>query len=140
MKLYSHRSVLIFAALMIGGTIVAKSAFAKPQEKLIITGTGSSIGVMKRMAGGFQKRYPNVTVSVPPSIGSTGGIKAVREGEDRYCLVRPFPQAGGEDSGNHRGVLRPDGLYLRGAGVKPNRRAQPKRDRRDIHGKAQDLA
>lgn len=86
MKLYPHRFVLIFAALMIGGTIVAKSAFAKPQEKLIITGTGSSIGVMKRMAGGFQKRYPNVTVSVPPSIGSTGGIKAVKEGKIDIAL------------------------------------------------------
>ena len=81
MKLYSHRIILIIAALMIGGAIVADSAFANPQEKLIIAGTGSSIGVMKRMADGFQRRHPNVTVNILPSIGSTGGIKAVKEGK-----------------------------------------------------------
>jgi phosphate transport system substrate-binding protein len=81
MKLYSHRIILIFAALMIGGAIVVDSAFANPQEKLIITGTGSGIGVMKRMADGFQRRHPNVTFSILPSIGSTGGIKAVKEGK-----------------------------------------------------------
>jgi len=81
MKLYSHRIILIIAALMIGGAIVADSAFANPQEKLIIAGTGLSIGVMKRMADGFQRRHPNVTVNILPSIGSTGGIKAVKEGK-----------------------------------------------------------
>ncbi|MBU2026507.1 MAG: substrate-binding domain-containing protein [Proteobacteria bacterium] len=80
MKRYSRHPILIFAALMIGGAIAAGSALANPQEKLIITGTGSSIGVMKRMAEGFQKKHPNVAVDVLPSIGSTGGIKAVKEG------------------------------------------------------------
>lgn len=86
MKLYSHRIILIIAALMIGGAIVADSAFANPQEKLIIAGTGSSIGVMKRMADGFQRRHPNVTFSILPSIGSTGGIKAVKEGKIDIAL------------------------------------------------------
>lgn len=81
MKCYSRHLILIFAALMIGGAIVAGPAFANPQEKLIITGTGSSIGVMERMADGFQKRHPNVTVNILSSIGSTGGIKAVKEGK-----------------------------------------------------------
>jgi phosphate transport system substrate-binding protein len=81
MKLYPHRHIFIFAVLMIGGAIIVGSAFANPQEKLIIAGTGSSIGVMKRMVHGFQKRHPNVTVGILPSIGSTGGIKAVKEGK-----------------------------------------------------------
>ncbi len=81
MKCCSHRLILIFTALMIGGAIVAGDAFANPQAKLIIAGTGSSIGVMKRMAADFQQRHPDVTVSILPSIGSTGGIKAVTEGK-----------------------------------------------------------
>ena len=81
MKRYLHHLILIFTALMIGGAIVEGSAFANPQEKLIITGTGASIGVMKRMANGFQKRHPNVTVNILPSVGSTGGIKAVKAGK-----------------------------------------------------------
>ncbi|MBU1744931.1 MAG: substrate-binding domain-containing protein [Proteobacteria bacterium] len=47
---------------------------------MIIAGTGSSIGPMQRMGEVFQKKYPTVTVNVLPSIGSTGGIKAVKEG------------------------------------------------------------
>jgi phosphate transport system substrate-binding protein len=83
MKLYPLRHMLSFVILilMIGGAIVARSAFANPQEKLIIAGTGSSIGVMKRMVDGFQKRHPNVIVDILPSIGSMGGIKAVKEGK-----------------------------------------------------------
>ncbi|OHE23559.1 MAG: hypothetical protein A2Z43_09240 [Syntrophobacterales bacterium RBG_19FT_COMBO_59_10] len=73
--------ILIFTALMIGGSIVAGSASANPQEKLIITGTGSGTGVMRRMAEGFQRKHPNVAVDVLPSIGSAGGIKAVKEGK-----------------------------------------------------------
>ncbi len=60
---------------------VSGEASAGSKETLIITGTGSSIGVMKRMADGFQKRHPNGTVSLLPSIGSTGSIKAVKEGK-----------------------------------------------------------
>ncbi|MFH1148083.1 MAG: substrate-binding domain-containing protein [Pseudomonadota bacterium] len=49
------------------------------RKTLIITGTGSSIGTMQLMAKGFQKKHPGVIVQVLPSIGSTGGIKAVNE-------------------------------------------------------------
>lgn len=60
--------------------MVESSASASPKGKLIITGTGSSIGAMRRMAEGFQRKHPNVAIDVLPGIGSTGGIKAVKEG------------------------------------------------------------
>jgi phosphate transport system substrate-binding protein len=81
MKLYLRYQIFIFAALLFGGSLVTGAAFASSKETLMIAGTGSSIGAMKLMAKGFQKKHPNVTVEVLPSIGSTGGIKAVQDGK-----------------------------------------------------------
>lgn len=79
MKIYPRYQILIFAILLFIGSFFTGAASASSKETLIITGTGSSIGTMQLMANGFQKKHPGVTVQVPPSIGSTGGIKAVNE-------------------------------------------------------------
>ncbi len=81
MKIYLRYQVLIFAVLLFVGSIFTGVSSASSNETLIIAGNGSSIRIMKLMADGFQKRHPNVTVSILPSIGSTGGIKAVKEGK-----------------------------------------------------------
>jgi phosphate transport system substrate-binding protein len=81
MKIHLQNKILIFIPLLFMGSIFTGPASAGSKETLIITGTGSSIGTMKRMADGFEKRHPNVTFSILPSIGSTGGIKAVKEGK-----------------------------------------------------------
>ncbi len=49
-------------------------------EVLKIGGTGTSIGTMKLMAAEFQKAYPDMTVRILPSVGSSGAIKAVSQG------------------------------------------------------------
>lgn len=67
------------------------SASAIPERKLIITGTGAGVGAMRWMAAGFQRKHPNVAIEVLPSIGSTGGIKAVKEGRiDIGLSYRPL--------------------------------------------------
>lgn len=81
MTLYPSVLICILAIFLSGGSPVAGSASTTPKARLIITGTGSSIGVMQRMGEVFQKKRPPVTVSVLPSIGSTGGIKAVKAGK-----------------------------------------------------------
>lgn len=81
MKIYPRYQIIIFAILLFTGSFFTGAAFASSKETLIITGTGSSIGTMQLMARGFQKKHPGVTVQVPPSIGTTGGIKAVRDGQ-----------------------------------------------------------
>ena len=80
MKLYPGYLICTLAVLL-GDSLVAGSASMNPKEKLIITGTGSSIGTMQLMGEGFQKRHLKVTVNVLPSIGSTGAIKAVKAGQ-----------------------------------------------------------
>lgn len=69
----------IFILLLLGGLIFEGVACASSGATLVITGTGSSIGTMERMAKAYQKRHPHATVQVLPSIGSTGGIKAVND-------------------------------------------------------------
>lgn len=79
MKHYLRYPIFIFAALLFGGSIFSDSASASSKETLIITGTGTSIGTMELMANAFQKKHLDVIVRVLPSIGSTGGIKAVND-------------------------------------------------------------
>jgi phosphate transport system substrate-binding protein len=84
MKRCLRYQVFVFAAFLFGGSsgfLITGAASAGPKETLTIAGTGSSTGVMKLMAKGFQKKRPNVTVEVLPSIGSVGGIKAVKDGK-----------------------------------------------------------
>lgn len=72
--------IFIFSVLLLTSSVVESSAFTSPERKLIITGNGSGIGAMRRMAEGFQKKHPNVAIDVLPGIGSAGSIKAVKEG------------------------------------------------------------
>jgi phosphate transport system substrate-binding protein len=55
-------------------------------EELVIVGTGSGMPLLQAVGQAFNKQHPEISVSVPDSIGSGGGIKAV--GEDRYKLGR----------------------------------------------------
>jgi phosphate transport system substrate-binding protein len=78
-NIYFRYQFVIFTALLLVGSIFTGAAYAGSKETLMIAGTGSGISVMKLMARDFQRKHPNVTVKVLPSIGSTGGIRAVRE-------------------------------------------------------------
>ena len=78
MKRYPGCLVFAFTLLLFGNLLSEGSAATNPKETLIITGTGSSIGTMQRMSEVFVKKHPAFTVNVPASIGSTGGIRAVK--------------------------------------------------------------
>jgi phosphate transport system substrate-binding protein len=79
MKILLRHQIIIFALPLFAIFIFAGAASASSNQTLIISGTGSSISAMQLMAKGFQKKHPGVTVNVLPSIGTTGGIKAVNE-------------------------------------------------------------
>jgi phosphate transport system substrate-binding protein len=68
-------------------------------ETIRITGTGSSIGVMTLLAKEFQKRQAAVKVTILPSIGTTGGIKALKDDKIEIALTsRPLkPEEAGAD-------------------------------------------
>ena len=48
--------------------------------QIIIGGTGNAIGTMRLLAQAYQRSHPQIEIIVLPSIGSSGGIKAVPNG------------------------------------------------------------
>jgi phosphate transport system substrate-binding protein len=65
-------SLLFFALLTV------HSALA---QQLKVGGSGSGLAIMNHLATAYTKANPSVQVVVLPSLGSTGGIKAVASGE-----------------------------------------------------------
>jgi phosphate transport system substrate-binding protein len=63
--------------------VLAPAAFA---ENIEVVGTGDGIPVFKALGAAFSVKKPDVTVIVPPSIHSSGGIREV--GTDRAILGR----------------------------------------------------
>lgn len=64
--------------------ILFSLSFILPQasagQVLTVGGVGSSLGFAKVLARAFENNYPGINVKVLPSLGSTGGIKAVTSG------------------------------------------------------------
>jgi phosphate transport system substrate-binding protein len=64
---------------------------AKPAQTLTIGGTGCALGGIKEVATAFQKKYPDITIKIVPSLGSSGGINAVLAGTlDLALSARPL--------------------------------------------------
>ena len=57
------------------------AAVVNAQETLVIAGTGDSQALLRNLGAIFEKSHPGVTIEVPNSVGSGGGVKAVSSGE-----------------------------------------------------------
>jgi len=55
-------------------------------EELVIVGTGNGLPILKAVGTAFTKQNPEIVITLPKSIGSGGGVKAV--GNDEYALGR----------------------------------------------------
>lgn len=67
---------------------------AQAAEELRIGGTGTSLGAMQRLGQAFTAARPDVHVTVLPSMGSGGGIKAAIAGQLQIGLsARPLSSA-----------------------------------------------
>jgi phosphate transport system substrate-binding protein len=66
-------------AIMTVLAFLAPAVFA--EDTVRISGTGGAIGGLKHLGDAFEKKHPGVKVNVFPSLGSTGGIKAVAAGK-----------------------------------------------------------
>lgn len=58
-----------------------------PTEAVVVAGSGSNLPLTRALAEAFRRRSPGVKVVVPESIGSTGGIRAVRDGAIDVGLI-----------------------------------------------------
>ncbi len=89
----------LFSLLRIAFLIVPLSmicpASAPAGEQLVIGGTGGALAAMKTLASVFRRDHPEVSIKVLPSLGSSGGIRAVIAGAlDLGVSSRPLK--GGE--------------------------------------------
>lgn len=91
MKYLSHLLAGIMVAVLVTGIGIPTAARA---ETVKIGGTGSGLGVVKILAETFEKSHPGVSIKVIPSLGSTGGIKALLAGSlDLALSARPLNEA-----------------------------------------------
>lgn len=71
-----NRCLLLVAAVM----LTATGAIAAPGATVKIGGTGFGLEIMRILARAYQQTQPAVTITVFPSLGSGGGIKALQAG------------------------------------------------------------
>lgn len=70
--------VALSCVLAIVGCLTAQPTLAG--ETLTLGGNGGALGTMKRLGSAFEQSHPGYTVVVLPSLGTSGGIKAVAKG------------------------------------------------------------
>lgn len=71
------RCAVLFLLLAAG---VLFPALATAETMIKIGGSGFALGTMKRLAESFMRSHPGVKIQVLPSLGSSGGIKALMAG------------------------------------------------------------
>ncbi|MDA8432848.1 MAG: substrate-binding domain-containing protein [Nitrospiraceae bacterium] len=71
--------LIVFVSLLPG--FDGRSAAADAVETIRIGGTGSALATMRLLGEAFHDRHSGIVVKVFPSLGSSGGIKAVLEGD-----------------------------------------------------------
>jgi len=88
------RSKMMFSLVTLA--LAAAAGHAGASEEITIVGTGDGIPILQSLGSAFNRINPDVTVNVPPSIGSGGGIKAV--GNEEYALGRVAREIKGKES------------------------------------------
>jgi phosphate transport system substrate-binding protein len=73
---------------------MAMAAGMAQADEIKIGGTGAALGTMQMLADAFAKRHPGSKLTVLPSMGSGGGIKAVLAGATQVAVsARPLTEA-----------------------------------------------
>jgi phosphate transport system substrate-binding protein len=78
-KLLNWRSI---CARVITLTLLFGFCYVAPviAEEFVIGGSGAAIGTMEQLAQEFHAKNPDIRVRIVPSLGSSGGIRAVLDG------------------------------------------------------------
>jgi len=76
------------ATVVPSGAIGAGESAAPP---LIFAGSGTNLPITRLLVEAFRQHHPEYLIEVPPSLGSTGGIRAVADGAIALGLIsRPL--------------------------------------------------
>lgn len=74
-------------ALLIASTAILFTGHASAVEEIKIGGSGAALGSMQLLAEEFTARNPDIRVTIVPSLGSGGSIKAVLAGAISLALT-----------------------------------------------------
>jgi phosphate transport system substrate-binding protein len=81
-------------ALLAAALVCALVAVRAQAEEIRIGGTGAAMGTMQVLADAYAKRDPAAKITLLPSVGSGGGIKAVLAGVIQIAVsARPVNEA-----------------------------------------------
>jgi phosphate transport system substrate-binding protein len=72
--------------LCVTAAMIMAFSGAAAAEEITVVGTGNGMALLNSLGKAFMEATPDATVVVPPSIGSSGGIKAV--GRDEFKIGR----------------------------------------------------
>ena len=91
----SPKSVLRTLLAVFLVVIPAVAAAVGPQaDQIRIGGSGTSLGLMQLLAKAYQKSHPDAKVVVFPSLGSSGGLRALLKGDlDIAICGRPLKES-----------------------------------------------
>jgi phosphate transport system substrate-binding protein len=76
----SRRHSFVVAFAIAFALCMTVPSLASPVTVLRVGGTGAAVGMMKALGDAFSAANPDVRLEVVPSLGSSGGIAAVRDG------------------------------------------------------------
>jgi phosphate transport system substrate-binding protein len=71
---------LVFAASAAAAILLFACVDARAEQELRVSGTGTALGALHRLAGTFERANPGHRLHVLPSVGSSGAIGAVADG------------------------------------------------------------
>ena len=85
---FSKLTILILIGLIGSLATTGRPASAADAAKTIrIGGTGVALATMRTLGDSFRERHPGVDVKVFPSLGSSGGVAALRNGDIDIAVV-----------------------------------------------------
>lgn len=83
--------ISFFCFVLSLSVLLVQSPPTVAQTALSVVGTGDGLEMLREMGDGFSEAHPEIELSIPPSIGSGGGIAAVSSGTERLGRVaRPL--------------------------------------------------
>ena len=88
------RTFTLLLALLIFPSLGSADPLEPAATKISIGGSGGPLGTMQILAEAFKKTHPHATIVIVPSLGSSGGMKALLAGAiDIAVISRPLKDA-----------------------------------------------